>query len=666
MSQPTTNPPPDSAPRAEDFAFSRLICFGRYINSDFIHPRHIRLLARKLEEVERQGGKRIIISIPPRHGKSFLTSQIFPAWFLGRNPKKYIITISYGDELATDFGRAVRNYVGDPLYQRVFPGVTLSRDSRSSSRFNTSEGGSYFAVGVGGAITGRGAHLLVVDDLIKNWEEAQSKTVRKNIIDWFLSTAYTRLQPNGSVILVNTRWHDEDLPGYLLKHDKGNKWEEICLAALDENDEPLAPEFYSKEELQQIRTTLGSRIFSPLYQGKPVPEEGGIINGAWFRRYDRVPTDKPIRIIQSWDTAIKDDQLNDFSVCTTWFEFPGRFYLVDVLRGRWSYPALKKAARDHRRHHKPDIILIEDKGNGSSLISEMRLEEDSPPILAINPDCSKQARFVRVSPRIEAGMVFLPNDAPWLADYEAELIGFPTMEHDDQVDSTSQALDYMRKILFAGAEWEEQLAEIPLQKHWDYSASIFWRHDSRPCAILFFGISEDKTVYVFGEESLVNVLPQKVAEVVIAKQAGLPIGDDNNRKEFLSIIGNPDLWAKRGVQDTSAMQFESAGVVMDRGYDDDKQGLVRIREYREAGKLKISPSCRQLISALKTMPRHEKDDERGDSDGLTAGRFVDALWNFLLNRPLASDNPKTEKKYRTRTEWVIEQNIKRLKSKRRR
>ncbi|MBU2060121.1 MAG: phage terminase large subunit, partial [Gammaproteobacteria bacterium] len=548
MSMPLQKPTP------EELAFSRLLCFSKYIYPDFVHPPHIRLLARKLEEVEREGGKRIIISIPPRHGKSFLASQIFPAWYLGRNPKRFIITLSYGDELATDFGRAVRNYVGDPAYEEVFPGISLARDSRSSSRFNTAHGGSYFAVGVGGAITGRGAHLLLVDDTVKNWEEAQSKTNRKKIIEWFLSTAYTRLQKNGSVIIINTRWHDEDLPGYLMKHDKGNLWEEICIPALGENDEPISTEFFSQAELVSIRATLGARIFSCLYQGKPIPEEGGIIKGAWFRRYKVLPDGKPIRIIQSWDTAVKDQELNDYSVCTTWHEHQfGKYYLVDVLRGRWAYPDLKRTARNHIKHHRPDVVLIEDKGSGSVLIQELELETDCS-ILAINPTESKQTRFIKASPKIEVGRVYLPEDAPWLAEYESELVGYPAMEYDDQVDSTSQALNYAGQIFYSGVDWDSTVVGfVRPEHHWDFYASVFWRHDLKFCVLLYFGVSEDRMVRVMAEEMIHGVLPREVAKRILKEEGALPGATlDGTAKRFDFVLGNPDLWAKKGVADSSA------------------------------------------------------------------------------------------------------------------
>jgi predicted phage terminase large subunit-like protein len=635
---PTIEPP-----SPEDLAFSRLICFGRYINPDFIHPWHIRLLARKLEEAEKFGGRRIIIAVPPRHGKSFLGSQLFPPWFLGRNPSKYIISVSYGDELALDMGRVVRNYMKDPNYLRVFPGVALARDSTSSGRFNTAQGGAYFAAGVGGPITGRGAHVLIADDTIKNWKEAQSKVVRKHLINWFLSTAFSRLQKGGSVILINTRWHDEDLAGYLLKHDKGNDWEEIVLPALNENDEALVPEFFSAIDLIKIRKTLGSRIFAPLYQGRPQPEEGGIIKKTWFKRYSTLPVSRPLRIVQSWDTAVKDDQLNDYSVCTTWWEFFGKYFLIDVLRGRWAYPDLKREVRGHQKKHKPDVILIEDKGSGSTLIQEMQID-DHAPVLAITPTDSKLVRFVRASPRIEAGMVFLPEEASWLAEYESELVGFPTMEHDDQVDSTSQALDYMSRIFFSGLAWEELSASIELMGHWDFYASVFWRHDLRMCAVLYFGVSEDRTVFVFAEEAHSQVLPKVVAERILSRQKMLPPSatDKNTRKTFHFVLGNPDLWAKRGVGDSTAQQFADSGVYLRQGYDDQRQGLIRVREYQDAGKLKISPDCRFLITSLKTLIRQEKDQEKADSDNLTLGRFIDALWNFLLSRPLSSDVPKEE------------------------
>ena len=243
--------------------------YAKFQMPDYQTPQHIQLLADKLEAVERDEVKRLAIFMPPRHGKSQLTSQFFPAWFLGRNPDKYVIATTYAQDLADDFGRSVRNQIQDEDFQNIFENCNLSRDSSSVRRFHTTGGGVYYAVGAGGAITGRGAHLLLIDDPIKGREDADSEAMRSNLTDWYRSTAYSRLQPGGAIILIQTRWHEDDLAGWILRETTHEPWEIVELPAiLDEKaskilkrpkGEALWPQAYSKDRLDEIRKTAGSR-----------------------------------------------------------------------------------------------------------------------------------------------------------------------------------------------------------------------------------------------------------------------------------------------------------------------------------------------------------------------------------------------------------------------
>jgi predicted phage terminase large subunit-like protein len=372
-----------------------------------------------------------------------LASQIFPAWFLGRHPDRSIITACYGQELADDFGRKVRNMVSDPLHHAIFPEFRLADDSTSMHRFSTTAGGSYYAVGRGGAITGRGAHLFLIDDPLKGAEEAHSEVVRRALQQWFSSVGYTRLQPNGAVVLISTRWHEDDLAGYLLRQDPRG-WDFLWLPAIAEVDESfrragdaLWPDKYPLEELQSIRTVTGSAAFESLYQQRPSAAEGSIFKRDWWRYFSEVPVCK--RIVQSWDTAFKSGAENDFSACSVWGVAASGYYLLWFWRAKVEFPELKRRMKWLAEQYKPNQILVEDKGSGQSLIQELRYET-ALPVIPIKVDRDKLSRAQAITPLIEAGRVFLPQSAPFLSDFVDELAAFPNGVHDDAVDCTTQAL----------------------------------------------------------------------------------------------------------------------------------------------------------------------------------------------------------------------------------
>jgi hypothetical protein len=284
---------------------------------------HHKIIIEKLEAVERGEILRLILTLPPRHGKSLLTAQMFPAWYLGRHPDRLVICASYAQELSDDFGRRVRNLVSDPLHQAIFPGCRLAEDSSSMRRFNTSAGGSYYAVGRGGPITGRGAHLLIIDDPIKDREEAQSETIRRGLHQWFSDVAYTRLQPGASIVLLQTRWHENDLAGWLLDEHKDEGWHVLSLPAIAEQDETwrregeaLWPSHFPLQTLEMIRSAIGSSAWASLYQQRPSAAEGAIFKREWWQHFTELPTSG--NTIQSWDCAFKAKSTNDFSVCSTW------------------------------------------------------------------------------------------------------------------------------------------------------------------------------------------------------------------------------------------------------------------------------------------------------------------------------------------------------------
>ncbi|HYH63354.1 MAG TPA: phage terminase large subunit [Urbifossiella sp.] len=452
-------------PTPEDFAHSRLIAYAAFQWPGYKPAPHHRLIARHLEAVERGDIARLMIFMPPRAGKSMLVSEFFPAWYLGRNPSHYLIAATYAQELADDFGRKVRNQIADPSFQTVFPGCTLKGDSQSAKRFHitqkseavsTALDGAYFATGVGGPMSGRGSHLLLIDDAVKNREEAESQTIRQRNKDWYTSTAYTRLMPGGKIVVVMTRWHADDLAGWLLAEHPHENWTVLCLPAIAEVEDeigrnpgdPLWPESFPLATLEKIRSSIGSRDWSALYQQRPAPAEGGIFKAAWFKRY-AAPQDKYDQVVQSWDTAVKAAQLNDPSVCTTWGVRPDGYDLLQVFVRRLEYPDLKRTVVSQAEAFGADAVLIEDKASGQQLLQDLK-RSTALPLIGILPVQDKITRASGVSAVVEAGKVSLPTHAPWLTDYETEMLTFPNAPHDDQVDSTTQFLNWMKARTSAG------------------------------------------------------------------------------------------------------------------------------------------------------------------------------------------------------------------------
>ena len=420
-------------------ARNSLIAFARLTHPNYKPVWFHKLLAHKLECVARGTIKRLIISMPPRHGKTELASIRFAPWFLGKNPDKNIALATYSAEFAEENSEKAREIVDSNIYREIF-NVSLKKDT--VSRWRTQHGGNYYAVGIGGALTGRGANILIVDDPHKNRKEAESVVKRKDVWDWFASTAYTRLEKDAAVVVIMTRWHDDDLVGRLLKSNE--EWDILSFPAIAEKNEhyrkvntPLWQEKYDLEALLKIKSAIGSREFTSLYQGAPSAAEGEIFKRDWWQYYLSPPTEG--RIIQSWDTAFKAKEQNDYSACTTWRINSNGFYLLHRWMDRVEFPDLKRKFIQLANEFKADEINVEDKASGQSLIQELN-RETSLPIIPVEPAGDKIARANGVTPIIEAGKVFLPEDAVWLDDYLANMSAFPNGMHDDDVDSTTQAL----------------------------------------------------------------------------------------------------------------------------------------------------------------------------------------------------------------------------------
>lgn len=440
-----TAPPAD----AEDLAAraSSLAAYAAGNVPSFQLVSHVGRLIAKLEAVERGEIRRLMVAMPPRHGKSLLTSVQFPAWYLGRHPEREIICASYSQAIASGFGRRVRNLVLGPTHERIFPGAAIARDSTAADRFNLQAGGAYYAVGRGASTTGRGADVFVIDDPLRDRAEADSEAIRAALKAWYSEVVYTRLSPVGAIVVVATRWHKDDLTGWLLEHHADEGWDVLSLPAIAETDEPghraegeaLWPQRFGLKLLEKIRRQLGPEAFAALYQQQPAAAEGVIFKRSRWGRYAVVPA-RFDRIIQSWDTAFKTGRENDYSVCTTWGKSGWQYYLLHVYRDRIGFPALVAKAQELAERWKPDAVLIEDKASGQSLVQQLR-SATKLPVVPVPVDKDKRARANAVSHLWESESVLVPAvEQPWLPAYLEEMAAFPFAAHDDQVDSTTMAL----------------------------------------------------------------------------------------------------------------------------------------------------------------------------------------------------------------------------------
>jgi len=419
---------------------------------------HILAIAHHLERVRLGKIKRLIITMPPRSLKSIAASVAFPAFVLGHDPTREIIAASYSQELATKHHNDFRMLVNSALYRLLFPNTRVSATKDSESEVVMTARGNRIAASVGGTLTGRGGDIIIIDDPLKP-ADAMSEPKRSAVNEWFRSTVMSRLnsKQHGAIVIVTQRLHADDLVGNLLEQSAAD-WTVLNLPAIASEPEsiPIAedrvhkrnvgevlhPARESAETLERIRREIGSDAFAAQYQQSPAPPGGAMFKRSWFRYYDRLPdlTDEDPSIIQSWDTASKTGPINDWSVCTTWLLYKNRYYLIDVFRDKLDFPSLKQTAIDLGHRHRVDTILVEDTGVGTGLISE--LWDAGYNTQEVNPTTSKEARASVQSAKIQGGRVLFPSNAPWLREFEAELLAFPGSRHDDQVDSMVQALDH--------------------------------------------------------------------------------------------------------------------------------------------------------------------------------------------------------------------------------
>jgi predicted phage terminase large subunit-like protein len=460
-----------TADAAIALARSDLACYSAIAWPRFELAHHHRLIIDNLEAIERGQIDRLMIFMPPRHGKSLIASQLFPAWWLGRHPDRSIIASSYGQELATDFGRKVRNHVAEPLFTRIFQNAKISGDSTSAHRFSLLAGGAYYGVGAGGPLTGRGADLLLIDDPIKNREDAGSESYRRSLKDWFEGVAYTRLQPDSSIVIISTRWHQDDLCGWLLREHPEENWTVLNMPAVAETDEgwrhegdALWPSKFPLSRLETTREAVGGAVWSALYQQRPAAAEGSLFKREWWKYFDAATLPPRFeRIVLSLDTAFKAGASNDYSVGLVLGVGRTGYYVLDIWRGKVEFPELKrKVDMLATRWPNLDAMLVEDKASGQSLIQELH-SNSRLPVRAIKVDSDKVTRAHAVTALVEAGRVFLPTEAPWLTEFIEEISAFPAAPHDDQVDAFTQALNYCRESSSGIIEYFRQKTEAALR-----------------------------------------------------------------------------------------------------------------------------------------------------------------------------------------------------------
>ena len=433
----------------------------------FIHGEHHALMATKFEEIASGETKRLIINMPPRHTKSEFASYLLPAWFLGKFPNKKIIQCSNTAELAVGFGRKVRNLVDGDKYAKVFPNVSLRSDSKAAGRWSTNANGEYFAIGVGGTVTGKGADLLIIDDPHSEQEAALAAgdpSVFDKVYEWYTSGPRQRLQPGGSIVVVMTRWSKRDLTGKICQamvDRDGDEWEIISLPAIKRNEKPLWPEFWSYEELDKLRIELPLSKWQAQYQQDPTSEEGALVKREWWRVWDKETPPPCDYIIQSWDTAFTKSERADYSACTTWGVFylnedktDANIILLDAFKERMEFPTLKQRAYDMYKDWEPDSFIVEAKASGAPLIFELR--RMGIPVQEFTPTRGndKISRVNSVSDLFASGKIWAPRKR-WAEEVVEELAAFPNSDHDDLVDSTTQALLRFRRGGFITLQSDE-------------------------------------------------------------------------------------------------------------------------------------------------------------------------------------------------------------------
>jgi predicted phage terminase large subunit-like protein len=466
---------------------SSFLAFVKRVWPNFVEGYHHKIMADAFERVARGELKRLIINMPPRHTKSEFASHLFPAWFMGQHPDKYVIQSSNTSDLAVDFGRKVRDLIKEKVFQEIFPDCQIHDEVAAAGKWQTQQKGQYFAIGVGGTLTGRGGDLIIIDDPHSEQEAKQAETrpeIYDGVFEWYTSGPRQRVQPGAAIVIVMTRWSKRDLTGRVLKSaaekDVVDDWEVIELPAILPSGKPIWPEYWPEKEILAIKEELPIPKWMAQYQQRPTAEEGALVKREWWQRWTHKDPPHCEFVIQSWDTAFEKTQRSDYSACTTW----GVFYrehpdtgklmpnviLLDAYRARMEFPQLKQKAIELYKLWEPEAFIVEKRASGISLIQELRLM--GIPVSEFTPGRGndKIARVNSVSDLFHSGVVWAPDSHRWADEVIEEFAEFPAGEHDDYVDSATMALKRYREGGFIQSLLDEEDDDTPVlpMKSYEY------------------------------------------------------------------------------------------------------------------------------------------------------------------------------------------------------
>ena len=428
------------------------LSFVKHVWPDFIEGSHHKRIADKFNKLASGEIKRLIINMPPRHTKSEFGSYLLPAWMVGKNPKLKIIQSTNTTELSVRFGRKAKALIDSPEYQKVFK-TKLREDSQAAGKWETAQGGEYYAAGVGSAITGRGADLLIIDDPHSE-QDAMNAQALDRTYEWYTSGPRQRLQPGGSIIVIMTRWNEKDLTGRLLsaqKEVKADQWEIIEFPAIMPSGEPVWPEYWKKEDLESVKASIPLSKWNAQYMQNPTSEEGAIIKREWWNKWTGDAMPRLEHVIQSYDTAFMKKETAHYSAITTWGVFrenedkPANLILVDALKGRYEFPELRRVAKEQYDYWRPETVLIEAKASGLPLTYELR--NMGIPVINFTPSKGndKHTRVNSVAPLFESGTIWAPTHKNFAQEVIEECAAFPYGDNDDLVDSMTQAVMRFRQ-----------------------------------------------------------------------------------------------------------------------------------------------------------------------------------------------------------------------------
>ena len=462
----------------QDSCRKDFISYVKHLWPDFIEGRHHKIIGEKFNKIAEGKLKRLIVCLPPRHSKSEFASTYFPSWMMGLRGNLKIIQTTHTAELAVRFGRRVRNIIDSEDYNVIFPDLKLQADNKSAGRWTSNQEGEFFAAGVGGAITGRGADLLIIDDPHSE-QDAMSPTAMESAYEWYTSGPRQRLQPGGIIIIVMTRWSTKDLVGKVLKKqgdEHADQWDVVEFPAImPESENPLWPEFWKKEELLSVKASLPINKWNSQWLQNPTAEAGSIVKREWWNRWENPDIPDYSYVIQSYDTAFSKKETSDYSAITTWGVFhpeeeggPPALILLDSQKGRWDFPELKEIALDQYKYWDPDTVIVEAKASGLPLTHELR--NVGIPVVNFTPrkGNDKVTRVHSVSPLFEAGMVWAPDEA-FADELIEEVAAFPNGEYDDLVDSMTQALMRYRQgnfVQLPSDDWGDEDTDIRVRAYY--------------------------------------------------------------------------------------------------------------------------------------------------------------------------------------------------------